>query len=260
MQEPQLEQIEDWTLQIGVEIAEMQNQDLEPAHKGEADLVTRADKTSEAFLIGKIRSAFPSHSIVAEESGSHSGDPEHQWYIDPLDGTLNYAHGLPIYSISIGYAYRGQLQLGVIYAPALKECFSAAAGKGAWLNGKPIRVSQTAQLIDAMMVTGFRHSLLDTPRSNIQNFERVNRACQTVRRLGSAALDLAYVACGRKDGFWEIALYSWDVAAGILIAREAGAIVEHMHPQGDLLAPIVDIVAANPVLFPAFRTLISDGL
>lgn len=256
MTEPKLAQVEAWAKHAGRLLAEMQSEDLQIVHKGEADLVTRADKASEAYLIQLIREAFPSHSIVAEESGSHPGDPNHQWFIDPLDGTLNYAHGLPIYCVSIAYAFNGLLKLGAIYAPAMDEFFSAEAGKGTYFNGRPAQVSGTSRLIDAMMVTGFRRYLLDTPRSNIDNFFRVNAACQSVRRLGSASLDLAYVAAGRLDGFWEMDIHSWDIAAGILLVQEAGGTVEALQPEGGLLALSVDLIASNPRLFPDFKALI----
>ncbi len=256
MKKPELVQIEAWAREIGHVVKEMQFEDLQAEHKSKADLVTRADMLSEAFLKGKVKQSFPDHSIMAEESGQHADNLEHQWFIDPLDGTLNYAHGLPIYAISIAYAYKGELQLGVIYDPSRDEMFSAELGKGASLNGKPIQVSKIDKLIDAMLITGFRFHLLDTPRSNMDNFLNLSHVTQTVRRLGSAALDLAYVACGRVEGFWEIALYPWDAAAGILLIREAGGIVEPIYETVTLFEGAPSLLAANPELFDQIKQVL----
>lgn len=256
--EPTLEQVIDWVKEAATIAQQMRGQDLQVRHKSKADLVTEADTTIEAFLIEKIRNNFPNHRVNAEETGQHEGDQEHEWFIDPIDGTLNYAHGLPQYAISVAYAQNGELKLGVIANPPMQEVFSAEAGKGAWLNGVPMHVSETQELIDSMLITGFRYNLLDTPRSNIDNFLRLSRVVQTVRRLGSAALDLAYVACGRVEGFWEIALNPWDVAAGILLIREAGGVVSTLHGEGHLLKGSVDILAANPKVFPKLHSILNE--
>ena len=256
MIKPELKQVEVWAREIGKVVKEMQFGDLQTEHKSKADLVTRADKLSEAFLKGKVKQAFPDHSILAEESGQQADNLEHQWFIDPLDGTLNYSHGLPVFAISIAYAYKGELQLGVIYDPSRDEMFSSQLGKGAWLNGKPIRVSKTDKLIDAMLITGFRFHLLDTPQSNVDNFLNLSHVAQTVRRLGSAALDLAYVACGRVEGFWEISLFPWDAAAGILLIREAGGIVEPIYETKSLLEGAPSLLAANPTLFEEIKKVL----
>ncbi|NLW72298.1 MAG: inositol monophosphatase [Chloroflexi bacterium] len=253
---PQLSQLISWAKEAGRILRDMQDGELNTRHKSKADLVTAADMASEAYLLGEIGKAFPTHTINAEESGEHQGDSDHRWYIDPLDGTLNYAHGLRIYSVSIAYAFKGELKLGVIYDPSLDECFSAEAGKGAWLNGKPIRPSTIDQMIDAMLITGFRFQFFNTPRSNLPYFNRVMLEAQCVRRLGSAALDLAYVANGRVEGFWEIALNPWDVAAGILICREAGVRVEPLWGEGDLLSGTPDIIAANQAIFPQLDAIL----
>ena len=256
MKKPELKQIEGWAREIGRVVKEMQFEDLQTEHKSKADLVTRADMLSEAFLKGKILQSFPDHSIMAEESGQQADNLEHQWFIDPLDGTLNYAHGLPIYAISIAYAYKGDLQLGVIYDPSRDEMFSTELSKGAWLNGKSIRVSGIDKLIDAMLITGFRFHLLDTPQSNVDNFLNLSHVAQTVRRLGSAALDLAYVACGRVEGFWEISLYPWDAAAGTLLIREAGGIVEPLYETKSLLEGTPSLLAANAELFEEIKQVL----
>lgn len=256
--EPTLEQVLIWVKEAAVMAQQMRNEDLQVRHKSKADLVTAADTTIEAFMIEKIHTHFPGHSVNAEETGQHAGDQENEWFIDPIDGTLNYAHGLPQYAISVAYAHKGELKLGVIANPPMQEYFTAEAGKGAWLNGKPMQVSDISELIDSMLITGFRYNLLDTPRSNIRNFIRLSHEVQTVRRLGSAALDLAYVACGRVEGFWEIALNPWDVAAGILLIREAGGIVSTLHGEGHLLKGSIDILAANPAIFPKLQAIIDE--
>ena len=256
--EPTLEQVISWVKEAAAMAQQMRGEGLEVHHKSKADLVTAADTAVEAFMIDKIHSHYPDHSVNAEETGQHEGDHDHEWFIDPIDGTLNYAHGLPQYSISVAYACKGELKIGVIANPPLQEIFYAEAGKGAWLNGKPICVSDTRELIDSMLITGFRFHLLDTPRSNINNFIRLSHEVQTVRRLGSAALDLAYVACGRVEGFWEISLNPWDVAAGILLIREAGGVVSTLHGEGDLLKGSVDILAANSNIFPKLQAVLDE--
>ena len=253
-----LEQVLSWTTEAGQIARTMQFTQLELQYKAAEELVTEADRAVEAFLLDKIRSHFPDHSINAEESGELVQSSEHKWYIDPIDGTTNFAHRMPIFSVSVAYAYRGELQLGVVYNPAMDETFYAVKGKGAFLNGKAIRVSTVKLLNDSLAITGFRKELLGTPKSNLNNFVRFCQECQTVRRLGSAALDLAYVACGRADGFWEIALNPYDVAAGALIAREAGAIVDGLYGEGDLLSGKVDILAANPDIFPQMRQVLLE--
>lgn len=256
--EPTLEQVIGWVKEAAGMAQRMRGEGLQVRHKSKADLVTEADTTIEAFLIQKIQTYFPGHSVNAEETGRHEGDQKHEWFIDPIDGTLNYAHGLPQYAISVAYAREGELKLGVIANPPMQEYFYAEAGRGSWLNGEPIHVSETRELIDSMLITGFRYHLLDTPRSNINNFLRLSHEVQTVRRLGSAALDMAYVACGRVEGFWEIALNPWDVAAGILLVHEAGGIVSTLYGEGCLLKGSVDILAANPDIYPKMQTILNE--
>jgi len=257
LMQPELNFVTDIALEAGAMLARMQDGDLDVQLKGRADLVTNADKSVEAFLIEQVRSRFPTHAIISEETGKHPGDPEHQWFIDPLDGTLNYAHGLRYYCTTIAYAHAGQLQLGVIYSPREQECFTAELGKGAYLNGKVISVSSAQKLEDALLATGFRATLIDTPRSNYDNFLRLSRIAQGVRRLGSAAMDLAYVACGRLEGFWDIQLSPWDVAAGVLLAREAGGVVDTLYGEGSLLSGKVDILAANRMVYDPLRMVLN---
>ncbi|MBV9271758.1 MAG: inositol monophosphatase, partial [Candidatus Eremiobacteraeota bacterium] len=204
-------------------------------------IVTDADRASERLIVERLRAAFPRATILGEETGTHEGADDERWIVDPLDGTTNYAHDYPFYCVAIAYERTSKVVAGVIYAPAMDECFSASLGSGAFLNGRRIGVSSIARLSDALACTGFRPSDF---RRNARAFEAVSDRAQAVRRDGSAALDLAYVACGRFDGFWERDLQPWDVAAGTLIVREAGGTVT----QIDGSAPKVDsgsILATN---------------
>jgi myo-inositol-1(or 4)-monophosphatase len=216
--------------------------------KGKTDLVTEADLTTEAFLLEAIQSEFPSHQVVAEESGVRDGDADHIWYIDPLDGTLNYSHGVPYYSVSVAYAYKGVAQLGVVYNPQTGECYTAERGQGARLNGTPVHVSDAAGVDQALLLTGFPHDVQDNPANNLDHFSAFMLRSQGVSRLGSAALDLCFVAAGRFDGYWEIRLYPWDIAAGGLVVAEAGGVVTNVYGDNNYLAVPCSILAANPQL------------
>ncbi|MCP4107296.1 MAG: inositol monophosphatase [Desulfobacteraceae bacterium] len=191
--------------------------------KGAIDLVTEADIASEKAVIETIRSQFPHHAVLSEESGMNEGETDYQWIIDPLDGTTNFAHELGIFSVSIAFALEGNIVTGIVFNPESKELFTATAGKGAELNGKPINVSNTEAVSESLLVTGFPYNFKEIFDPLIARFSNCLRASQAVRRLGSAALDLCFVACGRFDGFWEQNLNPWDTAAGMLIAKEAGA-------------------------------------
>jgi len=189
--------------------------------KGEHDLVTEADRASEKLVVERLRSHFPSHSIVAEEGGGHTGSSEFCWYVDPLDGTTNFAHGFPMYNVTMALEQAGELVAGVIFDPEHNEMFTAERGSGAYLNNRRIRVSKVARLEDTLVATGFpsRKRHLNV---NIHFYYQLAMRTQGVRRAGSSALDLAYVASGRLDGFWEFGLNPWDMAAGILLINEAG--------------------------------------
>ncbi len=193
---------------------------LEIEEKGRrADIVTAADRASEAVILRTLRAAFPNASVLAEESGRYEGTSDERWVVDPLDGTTNYAHGYPLYCVSIGFERAGELLAAVVYVPTTNECFTAERGAGARLNDAPISVSDIDNVAHAMVCTGFHPS--DYPR-NGKYFEEMSFHAQAVRRDGSAALDLANTACGRFDGFWEWDLNPWDVAAGTLLITEAG--------------------------------------
>lgn len=191
--------------------------------KGPTDLVTEADQLSEAHILGRIREAYPDHGILSEEAGSQGRSGGYRWIVDPLDGTTNFAHGLPFFSVSIALEADGELLVGVVYDPIAGELFSARRGQGAHLNGQPIRVSTVDRFQDSLLVTGFPYDLWkDDSENNLDHFARFARRCQGVRRLGSAALDLAYVAAGRLDGYWELKINAWDIAEGALLVKEAG--------------------------------------
>ena len=198
--------------------------------KGEYDLVTATDRASEALVVERLRKHFPAHSIVAEEGSGSQGSSEYCWYVDPLDGTTNFAHGFPAYNVSIGLERAGELICGVIADPTRGEVFSAESGAGAYLDGQRIHVSKASRIEDALAATGFpsrkRHQNV-----NIHFYYQLAMLSHGVRRAGAAALDLAYVACGRLELFWEFSLNPWDMAAGVLLVREAGGTVTDMHGQ-----------------------------
>ncbi|HJS28680.1 MAG TPA: inositol monophosphatase family protein [Anaerolineales bacterium] len=218
------------------------------SHKGVTDLVTELDYKSEQYLLDRIREKFPGHQIVTEESGQHDGDPSHQWLIDPLDGTTNFSHGVPIYAVSLGYLRDGVPQMGAVYDPNLDACFSAERGLGSWMNGKRLRVSEGAMLDQSLLVTGFPYDIRTNPANNLDHYAHFALRTHAVRRLGSAALDLCYVADGRFDGYWELSLSPWDLAAGALIVEEAGGIVTRLDGEADYLRPPYSVLAGNPVI------------
>ncbi|MGN6475965.1 MAG: inositol monophosphatase family protein [Flavipsychrobacter sp.] len=190
--------------------------------EGINNLVTEVDKHSEKAIIDIIRKNYPEHSIISEEEGEMLQESDYQWIIDPIDGTVNFAHGIPICCVSIGLKHKDELLLGAVYNPMMNELFFAEKGKGAYLNDKPIRVSSKTNCAKACLVTGFPYKWPNSSEHPIRVFERFILEGLPVRRLGSAAIDLCWVACGRFDGFWEYNLSSWDVAAGYLIVQEAG--------------------------------------
>jgi myo-inositol-1(or 4)-monophosphatase len=256
--EPTLAFIKDLALQAGHILQSYIHKDLDVKHKSRTDLVTNADHASEKFIIDTIKEKFPGHAINAEESGNLPGAVEHQWYVDPLDGTLNYAHGVPIYCVSIGYATQGQMTLGVIYDPTRDELFCAERGKGATLNGERMLVSDHSKLIDCMLVTGFPNDIWGAPEDNTDNFIRFSQLAQTVRRLGSASLDVAYVAAGRLDGFWENQIFPWDIAAGALMVQEAGGVVTNIFGEADYMKKPISFVAANAKIHSTMLEVLAE--
>lgn len=230
-------------------LRERYNKEHTVHYKGTIDLVTEADHASEAFLISEIQSHFPGSHILAEESGATDGTTEGTWIIDPLDGTVNYAHHIPVFSVCIAYAENGNTLLGAVYDPLRDELFTAERGKGAFLNGQPIHASQATELQKSLLVTGFPYDTWDTELDNFKYFERLAKKTQGVRRLGSAALDGCYVAAGRFEGFWEFSLRPWDIAAAGLIAEEAGARVTKVDGSANYLAAPISFLAAAPGVY-----------
>ena len=246
---PALSDLERLARESGAILRAGYNQEHTVQHKGVIDLVTETDHASESFLIGEIQSHFPGSHILAEESGETSGSHEGLWHIDPLDGTVNYAHHIPVFCVSIAYALKGAVILGAVYDPLRDEMFTAERGKGAYLNGGKIQASATTELQQSLLVTGFPYDTWDTELDNFKYFERLAKKTQGVRRLGSAALDACYVGAGRFDGFWEFALRPWDIAAAGLIAEEAGARVTAVDGKPAYMTPPHSILAAAPGVY-----------
>ena len=224
-------------------LAERMGRVIQVSNKGDIDLVTESDLASEKLIIERIRTHYPRHAILAEESGEASvaGNlkSEWKWIIDPLDGTTNYAHGYPCFCVSIGLERDGRIELGVVYDPLRDEMFAAERGQGAMLNDRRIRVSAVNELNRAMLCTGFPYDVRERPHFAVQ-FSNFTMKAQAVRRDGSAALDLAYVASGRFDGFWEDGLNPWDIAAGVILIEEAGGRVSDFRGQRlDIYSPQV---------------------
>ncbi|WDP93131.1 MAG: inositol monophosphatase [Desulfobacter sp.] len=214
--------------------------------KSPKDLVTATDKAVEGFLVKEIRTAFPDHAIIGEETGTTAGTGEYRWIIDPIDGTTSFVHEQPFYAVSIGLEKEGKRVAGIVYAPVLDQMFWAETGRGAFLNGRPIGVSTTRKLTDAVMATGFACLRSGMADNNLPHFNRIVPQLRDIRRYGSAALDLCYTACGRLDGYWEMNLNLYDIAAGVVILEEAGGKVSDFAGANNY--PEKGIVAANPHL------------
>lgn len=217
----------------------------------DSDVVTVADKESEAFILDYIRRQFPRHGIISEESGMDHEDSEWRWIIDPLDGTTNFAMGLPAFCVSIGLEHNRETVLGVVFAPYLGECFYAVRGIGAWLNGKAIRCSDKAQVSKAVVATGMPYDRNDNPDNNLSEICRMALCVRGIRRMGSAAIDLCYTGAGFFDAYWELNLNLWDISAGQLIAKEAGVIVESIRTDRNH-----SILASNPHIHAAMREIL----
>ena len=232
-------------------------ENLQVSMKGAGDFVSKADLRSEQILKDELMGARPTYGWLAEEGGGEDGqDPTRRWIVYTLDGTTNYLHGLPHWAISIALEHKGEVVSGVIYDPAKDELFYAEKGQGAWLNNaQRLRVSGRRQMIACIFATGLPFGgRADLPET-LKDLGRVLPGCAGVRRFGSAALDLAYVAAGRYDGFWERRLHAWDMAAGLVIVREAGGMIQPLDPNGDILED-GDVVCANEAMFDPFSKII----
>jgi myo-inositol-1(or 4)-monophosphatase len=226
----------------------------EVEHKGEIDLVTATDRRCEAAILALLRAAHPDHAVLAEEGGARRGAKasEFLWVVDPLDGTTNFAKGFPVFCSSVALAHRGEVVVGAIHQPLLGELFTSVRGRGAFLNGRPLRVSAEGALDQALLATGFPYDIRRSRRNNLDHFRRLATRCLAVRRAGAAALDLAYTAAGRFDGFWELKLKPWDVAAGALLIAEAGGRVTGFDGRPWSLG-VADVVASNGLVHEALR-------
>lgn len=243
-----MEELIKFTTEVALEAGIFIKKKLNTVHtieyKGEINLVTEVDTASEEIITSRIRQRFPDHDILAEEfTRTHKGS-DFQWVIDPLDGTTNFAHGFPFFCVSIALKRRNEVIVGVVYNPVMDEMFWAERGKGTYLNARRIQVSQTEKIIESFMATGFPYDLRESSSNNLNYFNAMMLNARAVRRAGSAALDLAYVATGCFDGYWEIKLNPWDTAAGWILVEEAGGMVTDMNGEGYYLdSP--EIVASN---------------
>ena len=248
--QPTLEQVVQWAKEAGTIAREALAGSFDIALKGRSDLVTDVDYRCEQHLINAIRTAYPSHAILSEEAGAVNGKDGDRWYIDPLDGTVNYAHRIPFYVVSIAWQSGGELRLGVVYDPTHDECFSAERGRGAWLNGERLSVSTTSDLEKSLHCSTFARRDEVLFERNLRNFSYLSRNSFGVRRMGCAALEFCYVACGRIDAHWEQGINAWDIAAAALIVAEAGAVVTNLDGHPDYFKPPYDLLAATPALHP----------
>ena len=224
----------------------------------ERNLVSEIDKGAEEKIISIIKRKYPNHAILAEESGANDSRSDYKWVIDPLDGTTNFLHGLPIFSVTIGIEFKGEIIAGVTYDPNLDELFTAEKGSGAYLNGRRLKVTTTSRLIDSLLVTGFPYDIAQNPENAIGHFVNFVVEGQGLRRLGSAAIDLAYVAAGRFDGFWEVTLNPWDMAAGVLLVREAGGrVTDFIGGESSIYKK--QVLATNGAIHEAMLQVLSKG-
>lgn len=228
-------------------------------YKNPINLVTDADRAAEQCVIDHLKTRFPDHRFLAEERGrDEEGSSPYRWIIDPLDGTTNFAHGYPAYCVSIGLEYEGRCIIGVVFDPSRNELFTAMEHRGTCVNGRPIHVSNTQALDGSLLVTGFAYDIRETKRNNLDHFVKFALKAQGLRRTGSAALDLCYVAAGRFDGFWEVRLNPWDMAAGSVIAREAGGRLTDFNGK-DLSIYGQELVASNGRIHEAMLTLLNQA-
>lgn len=234
-------------------------------YKGDVDLVTEADRASEALIVERLKAAFPGHGIYGEEGTRDHLEGEYRWYVDPLDGTTNFAHGFPSFCVLLGLEHRplglaaeadGEIIAGVTYDPLRDEMFVAEKGRGAWLNGRQIKVSKTKTIAESLTATGFpSHKRHKSP--NIHFYQQMTLRSHGVRRAGSAGLDLAYVACGRLDGYWEFNLNPWDTSSGALLVKEAGGVITHFD-GGEFTLDSREVLATNGLIQAETQRLFSD--
>lgn len=231
-------------------ILNLSSKERQISYKSARDMVTEVDRASEKYILSEITRLYPDHGILAEESGeSTSGTSPYKWIIDPLDGTTNFVHGFPVFAVSIGVEFENELYAAAVFDPHQNELFTAGKSRGAFLNGEPIRVSKTKDLGKSLLATGFSYFNDDYFQLNMELWASIYGKTQGLRRAGAAAIDLAWLACGRLDGVWEFSLKPWDIAAGALLVTEAGGLVSG--PLGEKLdLNVGHIIAANPSIHP----------
>jgi myo-inositol-1(or 4)-monophosphatase len=256
MDEKRLTFATELALQAGALLREGYGRSIEINLKGEIDLVTEYDLRSEELLVKAIRKAYPDDAILAEEKGA-IGEGEFRWLIDPLDGTTNFAHGIPIFTVSIAYVKKNKVLLGVVYDPMQGELFHAIESGGAWLDGRRLQVSQTRILNDSLLVTGFPYNIRTSPNNNLAHSASLTLRTRGTRRLGAASLDLAYVAAGRFEGYWEVQSFPWDLGAGMLMVQEAGGRVTHINGNALRLDEETAIVATNGHIHDELLTVLN---
>lgn len=248
--EQALERAIEWAKEVGkIHLSYFRGDNLGIQTKSNVyDVVTRADKESEAFLLERIQKYFPGHAVLGEESGEHAGTGDYCWVVDPLDGTNNFSQGLPIFTVSIGLQYKKETIIGVVYAPYFNELYTAVRGEGAYLNGNLVKVGQKPDLEHSVLGTGFPYDKDVNPDNNTDNVANILPHLRGLRRMGSAAYDLCCVAAGFLDGYWEFSLQPWDMCAGALIVEEAGGIIYHFRQNRN-----VSIIAGNKVIVEKIR-------
>ena len=231
-------------------------ENLQVSLKGPGDFVTNCDKKVEKILIEELQKARPNYSILSEEIGEINNDSPNRWIIDPIDGTANFLHGIPHFAISVGLEEKNEIISGIIYDPIKDEMFTAEKGQGAWLNDRRLRVSDRTNMLEMLFATGMPFGTKEGLKITLEELEKLMPKCAGVRRQGAAALDLAYVAAGRLDGYWERGLNAWDIAAGLLIAKEAGALIEDF--VNPLESPLLSgsLICANNLIFRNFALLL----
>jgi len=244
-------------LRAGVIQRERYGRGVEVEHKGEIDLVTEVDRDCERAILEVIRSRFPAHDVVTEESGPELTGSRYVWFVDPLDGTTNFAHSYPVFCASVALAVDGEVVAGAVYDPTRDELFTAERGGGAHLNGRRLRVSAAGELIESLLITGFPYDLHRNLARRLRRFNRLMGLARAVRRDGSAAINLSYVAAGRADGFWEEVLKPWDVAAGRLLVEEAGGRVTRFDGSSLGLGPD-EVLATNGRIHEAMVTVLRE--
>jgi myo-inositol-1(or 4)-monophosphatase len=257
--QPTLSEVQAIARQAGKILLSRFGQTHQVHYKSAIDPVTEADKLSEASILEAIRTRFPDHRIVSEETGTNHKTSPYRWIVDPLDGTVNFAHGIPIFSVSIAFTIEDEITLAAVFDPSRDEMFSAEKGRGAFLNGQPIEVAGAETLIQSLLVTGFPYDMATTKQDNLKNYGNLARQSQGVRRLGSAALDCCYVASGRFDGYWELFVQPWDVAAGILIVKEAGGVITQVDGSVPDLNGHTSILCSNSYLYQHLFKVLNGG-